>query len=215
MNIYKHTLGNATLITTHPKYSWGFEVTDGVLLDYPDVSLSDVYVLYETKEISYIQYKRYLDEWYQYHFNNGNTEIIEANKDYLLRANTLGREAVYEAYGDYAYIVLDEYHERSKECRLKMYSVATSVIRTHLELQDQIIILSTINQYSLERNYIEYGIEGKNYGDAVAGIMDYIEATNEFSTIGIANMPLEVKNGLTKEDIINKLKKYLVYGEIN
>jgi hypothetical protein len=218
MNIYKHThpILNQTIYILYDKYSWGDVVTDGVLCGYQDITnLSVVYNLYLQEQITYTQYKRYLDGWYNYHNTNNNTEIINQNKDYLLRANTLGRDAVYQEYGDIAFQIIDEYHTRSKNCRSKLYNYAVSVIRTFVDLSQQVQILGIINQYKLADNYIEYGIEGKNYGDAVAGIMDFIEGTNDFAGNGIADMNLVTKFGKTKEEILQQLKKYLVFGEIN
>jgi hypothetical protein len=68
--------------------------------------------------------------------------------------------------------------------------------------------------FFMRENYIEYGIEGKNYGDSVAGIMDFIEGTNDFAGNGISDMNLITNFGKTKEEIIHRLKKYLVYGDI-
>lgn len=218
MNIYKHThpTFNVTLYLLYDKYSWGDVVTDGVLCSYQDITdLSIIYNLCLQEQITYTQYKRYLDRWYNYHNTNGSVDIINTNKDYLLRANTLGREAIYQEYGDLAFQIIDEYHTRSKNCRSKLYNYAVSVIRTFVDLSQQVQILGIINQYKLADNYIEYGIEGKNYGDAVAGIMDFIEGTNEFTGNGIADMNLVTKFNKTKEEILEQLKKYLVYGEIN
>jgi hypothetical protein len=218
MNIYKHvhpTL-NQTIYILYDKYSWGDIITDGSLCNYSDITdLFQVYTLYLQEQISYTQYKKYLDEWYNYHNTNNNTEIINQNKDYLLRANTLGRDALYQEYGDIAFQILEEYHKRSKQCRIKMYNYAVSIIRTFVDVSQQVQILYIINQYKLADNYIEYGIEGKNYGDAIPGIMDFIEGTNEFIGNGIADMNLITKFGKTKDEIIQQLKKYLVYGELN
>jgi len=218
MKIYKHTHQtlNTSIYILYDKYSWSDITTDGVLCNHSDITdLFQIYTLYLQEQITYTQYKRYLDEWYNYHNTNGNTEIINQNKDYLLRANTLGRDAIYQECGDVAFQILDEYHEKSKQCRIKMYNYAVSVIRTFIDLSQQVQILGIINQYKLANNYIEYGIEGKNYGDAVAGIMDFIEGTNEFAGNGIADMNLITNFGKTKNEIIQQLKKYLVYGEIN
>ena len=218
MNIYKHIhpISNQTIYILYDKYSWGDVITNGVLCNYSDITnLFQIYTLYLQERISYTQYKRYLDGWYNYHNTNNNIEIINQNKDYLLRANTLGREAIYQEYGDLAFQIIDEYHTRSKDCRSKLYNYAISVVRTFIDLSQQVQILGIINQYKLADNYIEYGIEGKNYGDAVAGIMDFIEGTNEFTGNGIADMNLVTKFGKTKEEILQQLKKYLVFGEIN
>jgi hypothetical protein len=218
MKIYKHTHPtlNVNIYILYDKYSWGDIITDGVLSNYEDITdLSQIYNLYLQEQITYTQYKRYLDEWHNYHNSNGNTEIINQNKDYLLRANTLGRDAIYQEYGNLAFYILDEYHTRSKNCREKLYNCAVTVIRTFVDLSQQVQILGVVNQYRLADNYIKYGIEGKNYGDAVAGIMDFIEGTNEFAGNGIADMDLITKFGKTKDEIIQQLKKYIVYGEIN
>jgi hypothetical protein len=218
MNIYKHThpTTNISIYILYDKYSWGDVITDGVLCDYQDiVDLSVIYNLHLQGQTTYTQYKRYLDGWYNYHNVSGNIDVINTNKDYLLRANTLGREAVYQEYGDLAFQILDEYHTRSRACRKKLYNYAVTVIRTFIDLSQQVQILGVINQYKLEDNYIEYGIEGKNYGDAVAGIMDFIDGTNDFAGHGVADMNLVTKFNKTKEEILSQLKKYLVYGEIN
>jgi hypothetical protein len=218
MKIYKHTHPtlNVNIYTLYDKYSWGDIITDGVLSSYQDIiDLSQIYNLYLQEHITYTQYKRYLDEWYNYHNINGNIEMINKNKDYLLRANTLGRDAIYQEYGNLAFYILNEYHTRSKNCREKLYNYAVTVIRTFVDLSQQVQILGVVNQHRLADNYIEYGIEGKNYGDAVVGIMDFIEGTNEFAGNGIADMDLITRFGKTKDEIIQQLKKYLVYGEIN
>jgi hypothetical protein len=217
MNIYKHFNHNLekTVYLLNKVFCWGDITTEGVLCGFEDITdLSTVYNLYLREEISYIQYKRYLDNWYNYHKANNNTDIINANKDFLLRANTLERQDIYEEYGEMAFQILDEYHERSKNCRTKMYNYAISVIRTFIDLSQQVQILYIINQHKLRENYIEYGIEGKNYGDAVAGIMDFVEGTNDFAGKGLADMNLITKFEKTKEEIIQKIKKYLFYGDI-
>ena len=62
MNIYKHTLGNKIKITTHQQYSWGFEVTNGELVAIKELKDYDIYDLYFTGEITFIQCRRLLKQ---------------------------------------------------------------------------------------------------------------------------------------------------------
>ena len=113
MNIYKHThpILNKTIYILYNKYSWGDIITDGILCDYLDIiDLFQIYSLYLQEKITYTQYKRYLDKWYNYHNINNNTEIINQNKNYLLKANALVRDAIYQKYRNIAFNILNEYY---------------------------------------------------------------------------------------------------------
>jgi hypothetical protein len=117
-------------------------------------------------------------------------------------------------YGAVAYSIIDEYHEKSVKCRRKLYDYSVTLVRKELPIPNQLFVLGMILNNDFETKYVRYGIEGLNYGDPANGIMDYIEGTNDFQGSGLINSGF-VPNTMTLQDLVEKLKQLLVYGNLN
>ncbi|GIW67743.1 MAG: hypothetical protein KatS3mg096_611 [Candidatus Parcubacteria bacterium] len=161
--------------------------------------------------ISYEEIRYILKKWYEENANANNTTNIEQNKEILCRYKIVDRTEIINYFGELmAYEILQEFEYNSRQCRMKAYSFGESIIRSWVSDIDMINIFNAISQYKLDFYYKEYGIHGKNYNDLVAGIMDFIEGTNEFTGSGIVDMNLTFKlEGKDKPQLIAKLKQYL------
>jgi len=213
LDIYKFTVGNDFLYSIYPEMGLISGVQQGVLVSYNQIEdLSKIEGLYYSQAISYTQLKRYLDRWFLN--NSGNEDLINKNMHVLAKHVTIPRNQVFEMYGSAAYNIIDEYHEKSVKCRRKLYDYAVTLVRKELQIPNQLQVLGVILNNDFETKYVMYGIEGLNYGDPVNGIMDYIEGTNDFQGAGLIDSAFE-PDTITLQDLVEKLKQLLVYGNVN
>jgi len=213
LDIYKYTFGNDFFYSIYPEMGLISGVQQGNLVSYNQVEdLSKIENLFYSQAISYTQLKRYLDRWYSN--NSENETLINKNLHVLAKHVTIPRSQVFEMYGSAAYNIIDEYHEKSVKCRRKLYDYAVTLVRKELKIPNQLQVLGVILNNDFETKYVRYGIEGLNYGDPAVGIMDYIEGTNDFQGTGLVDSGF-TPNTTTLQDLVEKLKQLLVYGNIN
>lgn len=213
LDIYKYTFDNDFFYSIYPEFGFISGVKQGDLVSYNQVEdLSKIENLCDLQLISYTQLKRYLDRWYLN--NSGNEILINKNMHVLAKHVTIPRSQIFEMYGSVAYSIIDEYHEKSVKCRRKLYDYSVTLVRKELQIPNQLYVLGVILNNDLETKYVKYGIEGLNYGDPTNGIMDYIEGTNDFQGAGLIDSGF-TPNTITLQELVEKLKQLLVYGNIN
>jgi len=118
-------------------------------------------------------------------------------------------------YGDDAEFKMSDFNESSVDCRKHRWSIMKSFVLTNVIESDRFVILGTLDAIKLSGkditvNYIEHGVHGIGFGDdSISGLMNFIvgdEGFGENDPIpGLAHMSITMINGLTQQDMINKI----------
>ena len=114
---------------------------------------------------------------------------------------------------------MDNLQKNGVKCREFLKSNAETLLRTFLTPNSLAIFFGISS--NLIYNYVNFGIEGKNYRDSVTGIMDFIESTNDFGSNGqfygqgLLELPLEFVNNFitSNEQLSSMIKKIIYFGE--
>lgn len=90
------------------------------------------------------------------------------------------------------------------------FSYVKKCVLTFLNMVDATDLLEKVKP--LIDNYVNEGLLGINYGDMTDGLMDYVESTNDFVGLGLAENTYVLNFG-TYQNFIDELKKIIVYGD--
>jgi len=95
------------------------------------------------------------------------------------------------------------------------FELTKTILIKNVSLSDRYSVLGFLNTTSIEDNYIKHGIEGVSQGDPLSGMVDFIEATNDYSVTGIAEMDLTMIGIITKEEMVIQMSNIIKNGSIN
>lgn len=105
-----------------------------------------------------------------------------------------------------------DYHKESIDTRRNRIIVAEARIYTHMDIQDAFTLITTMED--LATRYVKWGLEGKESGDSMDGLFDYLtsNASSVYNGAGLMESGLPTKTGITLQMLSDILMEVLRDG---